>query len=73
MDRWIVNVKGEANSSSFEISVVRKDNVHGIKSYGWFDDTKLLISSSSHYTLTERAWDKMIKLANEVADELNAL
>ena len=76
MNKWIVNVKGKANSSSFEISVVREDNAHGIRSYGWFDDTKLLISHNEGlccWPLTERIWDKMIKLANEVADELNAL
>jgi len=72
--KWIVNIKGKANSSAFEISVVREDNAHGIRSYGWFDEAKLLISHNGgpcSWPLTERVWNKMVKLANEVADELN--
>lgn len=39
---WNVVVFGKAGESSWEISVVRDDNKHGRKSYGWFDDRKLL-------------------------------
>lgn len=76
MSKWIVNVKGQANSSSFEISVVREDNSHGIKSYGWFDKNKLLISHNGgpcSWPLIPIVWDKMIELAKEVANELNSI
>lgn len=74
-NRWIVNIKGKANESSFEICVVRENNTHGIISYGWFDENKLLISHNGGpctWPLIQLVWDKMIKLANEVAIELNA-
>jgi hypothetical protein len=74
-DLWEVEAKGECCSSSFEISVIRKSNEHGHRSFGWFDDTKLLISHNGgpcRWPLTEKIWDKMIVLAEEVAAELNA-
>tara|TARA_R110000765_G_scaffold242879_2_gene345345 strand:+ start:253 stop:735 length:483 start_codon:yes stop_codon:yes gene_type:complete len=72
--KWYVNVKGQAGKDCFQISIVRDDNTHGKKSGGWFnDDEKLLISSYTYAHLTTRVWDKMIKLAQETADELNAL
>ena len=73
-NKWIVNVKGSANSSAFEICVVRENNTHGIKSYGWFDENKLLISHNGGpctWPLIPLVWNKMIKIANEVVIELN--
>lgn len=46
-----------------------------MKSYGWFDSHKLLIThngGSCQWPLTEKVWTKMLRLAHEVADELNA-
>ncbi len=74
MNKWIVNVKGGAGKGSFEISVVREDNEHGIASYGWFDDNKLLIGSSGGPccdTVTPRIWIGLMALASVVASELN--
>ena len=74
MGKWIVNVKGEANKSHFEISVVREDNTHGMKNYGWFGDNKTMINHDGgwcKFPLTEKTWDNSIKTANELADELN--
>lgn len=73
--RWIVKVFGRAGAESFEISVVRSDNEHGQKSYGWFDENKLLISHNGgpcHWPVIKPVWDRLIKAAQEVADELNA-
>lgn len=75
MAEWVVNIKGKANHASFEISVVRDDNEHGKRSYGWFGENKLLISHNGgpcSWPLTPLVWDKMVKAAHEVADELNA-
>lgn len=72
---WKVQIKGEKCSRSFEISVVHEDNEHGQRSWGWFDDRKLLICHNGgpcSWPLTAKIWDKMIILAQEVADELNA-
>lgn len=73
--KWNVVIFGEkGQDEGFEISVVREDDIHGHKSWGWFSDTKLLISHDSNdNVLHEKVWDRMIKLAHEVADELNAL
>ena len=71
---WEVEVKGDKCGESFEISVIRKNNVHGHLSRGWFDKDKLLISHNGgpcHWPLIEPVWDRMIILAEEVAAELN--
>ena len=72
--KWIVQVKGEKCSNSFEISVVREDNKLGRKSWGWFDTDKLLVTHNGgpcNWPLTARIWDKMLVAAHEVADEMN--
>lgn len=73
-DLWEVQIKGEKCTGDFEITVIRQSNDHGHRSWGWMDDNKLLISHSGGpctWPLTEKVWDKMIILANEVAKELN--
>lgn len=42
--QWKVQIKGGRDSKNWEISVVRLDNLHGQRSWGWFDNTKLLVS-----------------------------
>lgn len=72
--KWVVDIKGEAESKIFEISVLRDDNNHGKLSYGWFDENKLLITHNGgpcDWPLKQIVWDKSVKLAQEVADELN--
>lgn len=72
--KWVVDIKGGAGKTHFEISVLRDDNEHGKLSYGWFDDTKLLITHNGgpcHWPIPQKVWDKQIALANEVANELN--
>lgn len=74
INQWEVHIKGKKCNEDFEITVIRKNNKHGHLSYGWFDDDKLLIShngTSDDCPLTEKIWNKMIKLADEVAEELN--
>ncbi len=74
MNKWIVNVKGGPGKPSFEISVVREDNEHGIASYGWFDDNKLLICHNGGpcpWGVTSRIWNGLMALASVVASELN--
>jgi hypothetical protein len=74
--KWVVNIKGKPESTSFEISVVRDDNEHGKKSYGWIGDDKILITHDGGpgtCSLTKTVWDKCVKVAHEVADELNGV
>ena len=72
--RWIVNIQGAAGKETFEISVLRENNRHGIASYGWFDEEKLLISHNGgpcHWPVTPFVWEGLVKLATYVADQLN--
>lgn len=72
--KWIVSVKGNPSGSSWEISVLRADNTHGIHSYGWFDEDKLLISHSStpcRWPLAPGLGPFMVELANRYAAFLN--
>lgn len=76
LSKWVVGIKGGPNNSAFEISVLRDNYDLGKRSYGWFGSNKLLISVSGCGTaehLIKLVWDKQIKLAHEVANELNAL
>ena len=76
MSPWIAHAKGGPASSSFEIAVVRENNTHGIASYGWFDERKLLVSHNGgpcRWGVTKPVWDKLIALAEYEAARLNAL
>ena len=70
--KWIVNAKG-GPGRTFEICVIRSGNTFGQTSYGWFDDNKMLISetSSGSWSVPDVVWHKLLKVAQEVADELN--
>lgn len=73
--RWVVSTKGAPGDRAFEISIVREDNKHGLASYGWFDDAKLLVSHNGapcEWPITKRVWDGLVILAHTVAIELNA-
>ncbi len=73
-DVWIVEAKGGPDKPCFEISVVRTSFAHGILSYGWFDENKLLVSHSGGpctWPVTPRMWDGLLALATAVASELN--
>jgi hypothetical protein len=74
MHNWIVHVKGGPNKVPFEIAVIQRDNEHGLKSYGWYGPTKLLISHNGGpcpWPVTQQVWDKLVKIAYEVAEELS--
>jgi hypothetical protein len=73
--QWITQVFGKRNSAHWEISVVREDNKHGRRSWGWFDDRKIMISSSvphSDWTIPGYVFDQQVKIAGEIARRLNA-
>lgn len=74
-DPWVPHTKGGPSTDSYEICVIRKNNEHGKKSYGWHDKNKIHISSSGgpcHDRVSRLVWDKLVKVAAEVADEMNA-
>ncbi len=74
---WLIVIKGNKNNGQwypFEISVVHIKNKLGQNSYGWFDENKILISSSggcNHNSVSEFVWDRLIKIAEDLAEYLN--
>lgn len=81
---WTVHTHGGAEEDSFEIAVVRRElidraergewNAYAMLGYGWFGKDKLLISHNGgpcSWGVTQQVWDKLIRVAQEVADELN--
>lgn len=64
---WVVNVIGKPDNNS-EISVIRDIDWQGKRAHGYISDTKLLICSGH---ISKVVWGKLIKAANEVANELN--
>lgn len=72
--KWLVQVFGRRDTGNFEISLVREDNAHGRKSWGWFDHNKVLIchSGADRVTLMPQIWDAHIALAHDICDKMNA-
>lgn len=71
--KWIVSVKGNGSTGSFELSVVREGH-HGVESFGWFDGDKLLVTHNGgpcRWPVVPEIWDRLLKVAVEVAEELN--
>lgn len=72
---WTVQVFGERCSRAWEISVVRQSNEIGQRSWGWFDDDKLLVSHNGgpcHWPINGFVWDQQIAIAKELCRRLNA-
>jgi len=72
---WKVQVFGERCSSSWEISVIRIDNEHGQRSWGWFNSTKLLVSHNGgpcSWPIIDFVWDQQIRIAEELCAKLNS-
>lgn len=73
--QWEVQVFGERCSETWEISVVHVDNLYGKRSWGGFDDKKLLISHNGgpcNWPLKGFVFDQQVALAHEVAHRLNS-
>ncbi len=71
---WIVDTKGGPDDDSYEISVMRVNNDHGKKSYGWHGEDKIHISDSggpNRNSVPQGIWDRLVAVANDVANELN--
>ena len=81
-DKWVVNTKGGYTTDDFEISVVRSSNRDGKESYGWYGNDKIMISADTMGETQETdkkfkkfkklVWGKLVRVAKEIADELNA-
>lgn len=74
MAKWIPHTKGAAGEPSFEICVVREDNKFGQESFGWFGQDKILVTHNGgpcSWPLRQAVWDRCVKVAEELATELN--
>jgi|694.fasta_scaffold61293_14 hypothetical protein len=80
--KWVVDVKGSVPPNQgvkdspidMEISVLRDDFEHGKRSWGWSCEDKLIISCEGgpcNIMVKQIILDKLVKVAQEVADELN--
>lgn len=67
--KWIVYIHGGSDKSS-EVSVVRENNRHGQKSWGWYGDSKILIYESRNATILS-VWIAVLYAAKKVAREKN--
>lgn len=78
---WIVNVKRsdeldqEGLVIGAEISVLKRTNTHGQKSYGWENnEDKILVFGNGgpcRYKLRPNIFNKLVEVAEEICDELN--
>lgn len=72
--QWKVQIKGERCSNYWEISVVRADNELGKRSWGWFNDKKLLVSHNGgpcHWPICGFVWDRQVAIAEDLCAQLN--
>lgn len=75
-DIWKAQVLGDPNGESWEISVVRTDNIHGQESWGWFDERKLLISHNGgpcRWPLAPGLGPLLVQVAEAYAAKLNGV
>ena len=74
--KWVVHTKGGYTTQSYEVCVIRDDNTHGKRSYGWIGKDKIHIGSDGgpcRYSIQHKMiWDGLLELAHKVADHLNA-
>ncbi len=73
--RWLVQVLGEPDSESFELSIVREDFEHGRRSWGWFGRAKWFFCNQGPHMrmkLAPGAWARIMAAAEETAADLNA-
>lgn len=71
---WVVSYKGNIVLGSFEIAVVMDSNEHGLSSWGWFDEEKILISHSGPGMITPLPKSlavRLLEVAYLMALELN--
>lgn len=70
--KWIVHPHSYKTKDT-EISIIREDNEHGLKSYGWHDGkTKIFIAHDSIYgIIPDSAKKLLVKHAEELAEKMN--
>lgn len=75
-DGWRVQIKGKECSPAYEISVIHATNTHGQISWGWFNETKLLVLHNGgpcDWPVCKDVWDAAVASATKLAAKLNGL
>ena len=69
---WRVHVKGNPKEG-YEISIIRADNYHGFRSYGWSDRNhkRIIAEANGQTSISERAFNTLIRDAHEMANNMN--
>ncbi len=68
---WVAHRKGDYKGM-FEVAVVRADNDHGFRSYGWYGPDKWLVAQGIPDGTTKAIWDGLWELAQQVAGQMNS-
>ena len=72
-DKWVVSIKGAAGEKNCEVSVVHESNQHGLISYGWPCRWKIIVwDTGCSAVLWPCVYGRIVQVANEVAEHLNA-
>lgn len=71
---WRVDVKG-GQRGGYEISIVRANNYHGFRSYGWNDPQNkvILFSGGGEVAVPAKEFNALIRRAHETARRYNEL
>lgn len=68
--RWLAQVKGWSSyGQGFEVTVVREDNEHGRRSWGWIGPHKVLVMGGN---TTKSAWRALEAPLRKYAEDLAA-
>ena len=68
--RWILGLKGNLERG-FEISVLRENNRHGIASWGWYGEAKLLVCTAEPDSTNQLVFDELLSAARRIAERMN--
>lgn len=72
--KWVVSIKG-SQTSEHEICIVNQiDFPHGVKSWGWYGEDKLIIrmSNDEDEETPRRVWKRAKEIAEILCRELNS-
>ena len=58
--KWIVHPHSFRKKGSRAVSIIREDYHHGIDSYGWYNDSKILFCADTMYGLID---DELVEAA----------
>lgn len=67
--KWILNILGGPNRGH-EIALVRETNRHGLASWGWSNQNKVIVSTNNS-TIPKEVFDAIVKTAQSLVNKKN--